>query len=271
MKLKRLNKLKRSYVSGSPDKRLAAARDAVVVLEQDRVRLLDSLDHQRDEYTRTQEAWESRRIAGNLRPQAIQQDAHDGRLYILVAWVLAIAEVTLFWVLAAGLGVNPLFSLMLAVVLTWGLKTALLALWRDPAQPLETKRRLKNIVLTPSLILLLLAGGALMFARVAGGALALLLLDGINVALFMLSVSCLGLASGLFAVGYLLLWSWRAELTYEVAERELVAVMCECRVVAEIIHQLDPNKDGEEDRPFPSSTRTSKILADRSKERTFRN
>lgn len=242
MSKRKLKKVQRSYASGSPDKRLAAARAAAVTLEQDRVRLLDSLDQQRDQYTRTREAWESRRIPGALRPLAIQQDVRDGRFYTIVGWVLAIAELALFWFFAAMLGVNPLFSLILATVLTWGLKAALLAIWRYPAQPLETKRRLQKFVLVPSLLLLLLAGGVLLFARAASGALALLLLDGINISLFVLSLGCLGLAAGLFGLGYLLMWSRRAQVTYEKTEDALAYTVREGKAVEDILIALD-NED----------------------------
>lgn len=256
---RKMKKLIRTYVDGSPDKRLSAAKDAVVMLEQDRVRLVDSLEHQKQEYTRTREAWESRRILRILRPQATQEDVRDGWFYNVAGWVLTLAEVVLFWVIAASLGVNPLFSVILATVMTWGLKAALLAIWRDQAQPLETKRRLQKLILTPSLILLLLAGGVLLFARVASGTLALALLDGINIALFVISIGCLGLASGLFALGYLLLWSRRAELKYEATEQELAITMRECRVVAEIINKLEEDK--KDDHTLPPNGQASKAFA----------
>lgn len=251
---RKMKKLIRTYANGSPDMRLAAAKDAVVILEQDRARLADSLEHQRQEYTRTREAWESRRILRTLRPQAIQEDVYDGQFYNAVGWLLALAEIVMFWVLAASLGVSPLFSVILATVLTWGLKATLLAIWRDLAQPLETKRRLQKLILTPSLILLLLAGGVLTFARMASGALALALLAGINIAMFVLSISCLGLASGLFACSYLLLWSRRAERKYETSEQELAITMRECRVVAEIINKLEEGK--KDIRPLPRNEPT---------------
>ena len=137
---------------------------------EDRIRLLDSLDQQRDQYTRIREAWESRRIPGALRPLTIQQDVRDGRLYTGVGWVLAIAELALFWFFAAMLGVNPLFSLILATVLTWGLKASLLAICLE-AQPLERARC--EICVVP---LDMLCGGVLLLLRGSERGIALLLL-----------------------------------------------------------------------------------------------
>jgi hypothetical protein len=60
-----------------------------------------------------------------------------------------------------------------------------------------------------------------MLARTAG-VFVLLLAPFINLALGALSLGCLGLAAGLFALGYLLLWSAHAEKRFDALEREAV-------------------------------------------------
>ncbi|MBS1807438.1 MAG: hypothetical protein JST84_04525 [Acidobacteria bacterium] len=238
MKAIKHNKLARAYLTGAPDLRLAAAKRAEAILSQDQYRLEDARSHQETEYTHNLEAWSSRKISSPLRPQPIQQDVRYGRFYQIAAVVLGVAEVALFWSMAVSFGVNPFFSLILATVFTWGLRATLLASWYDPSRPTETKRRLQKFVLLPSLLLLLLTGATLSLARLVPGAIALLLLDWINGALFLLSMSCLGLASGLFAIADLLLWSLRATKNYEATMSELAETIHERSVVMEIIRDI---------------------------------
>jgi hypothetical protein len=244
MKTKELNKIIFACTNGAPELRRRSVAEAKLRLGQDVARLRDKAAAQCEEFRRRLEAWTSSAVSGTPRPLTIEQDRRDARLVNLIAWVLTATELALTFWLAVVFGIPPVFLLLLAVVAIFALKAGLLAVWRNDAQPQETRRRLRNFVIVPSLVVTMLSAAALIFARGVGGAFVLLLLPLLNLALCALSLGCLGLAAGLFALGYLLLWSHYAERQFNAVEREAVETLRVLRQVEKIEEELKAERTG---------------------------
>ncbi len=224
--------------NGSPDLRLRFAEEAIPVLRQDLNRLRDAAASQCEEFKATFEAWTSRTAGDLTRPLAVGRDLRDAMLVKLVAWLLTFTELALSFFMALVFLVNPFFVLMLALVAIFSLKAGLLAIWRDDTQPQLTRRKLRRWVIIPSLVVTLLAVVMLIFTRGVLGWLALLLLPFINWMLCALSLGVLGLAAGLFALGYLLSWSRHAERRFNRIEREAVETRRMLQKVEKIAEEL---------------------------------
>ncbi len=221
MQSKERTQIKFDVNNGAPDLRLKAAEEAIPVLRQELRRMSDKAMSQCREFAATLAAWTSSEVGESLRPVGIEQDLRDARMINLIAVFLTLTELLLTVVVSLVFLVSAPFLFLVALVSIFALKVGLLALWRNPQQPQQTRQRLRRYVIAPSLVVTMLALGALVFARTAG-VLALLLLPLINLALCALSLGCLGLAAGLFALGFLMSWSRHAEKQFNALEREAV-------------------------------------------------
>jgi hypothetical protein len=260
MKNSELKEIIFACTHGAPELRRRKAAEAKLRLGQDVARLRDKAAAQCEEFRRRLEAWTSSAVSGTPRPLTIEQDRRDARLVNLIAWVLTVTELALTFWLAVVFGIPPLFLLLLAVVAIFALKAGLLAVWRNDAQPQETRLRLRNFVIIPSLVVTMLSAAALVFARGVGGAAVLLLLPLLNLALCALSLGCLGLAAGLFALGYLLLWSHYAERRFNAVEREAVENLRVLRQVEKIEEELKAERTGPPAPPAaPAAGSTSSL------------
>src|SRR5207237_6044765 len=103
-----------------------------------------------------------------LRPVGIEQDLRDARVINLIAVFLTLTELVLTVVVSLVFAVSAPFLLLVALVSIFALKVGLLALWRNPQQPQQTRQRLRRYIIAPSLVVTMLALGALVFARTAG-------------------------------------------------------------------------------------------------------
>lgn len=244
MKTKELKKIMFTCNNGSPELRLNRAAESKLRLSQEITRLRDKAAGQCGEFGQRLEAWTSTHVNSTRRPLTIEQDRRDARLINAIAWVLTVTELALTFFMASVFGIPPLFLLLLAIVAIFALKAGLLAIWRNEMLPQETKRRLRNVVIIPSLIVTVLSAAVLIFARGVGGVLALLLLPFLNLALCALSLGCLGLAAGLFALGYLLLWSHYSEQRFNAVEREAIETLRVLRQVGKIEEELKTGRPG---------------------------
>lgn len=244
MNSKQLKQIDYNISHGAVSSRLQAADSAIPVLRQDLRRLAEAARSKCVEFTATFEAWATRAVNGLMRPLAIERDVRDARLAKGVGWGLTVTELVLSVFLAILFLVNPVFVVLLALVGIFSLKSGLLAIWRDDAQPQRTRRRLLRWVLAPSLVVTLLALTVLLFTRGVMGWLALLLLPFLNLALFALSLGVMGLASGLFAIGYLLSWSRHAEQKYNALESEAVETRRVLQKAEQVLAQLRGRGNG---------------------------
>lgn len=244
MQIKQLKQIESNISQGSVESRLVAAEKAIPELRQDLKRLAETARAKCLEFTATFEAWTSRAVNGVMRPLAIERDVRDARLANGVAWGLTGIELALSVVLAIFFLVNPVFVVLLALVGIFSIKSGLLMIWRDDAQPQRTRHRLLRWVLAPSLAVTLLALTVLLFTRGVMGWLALLLLPFLNLALFALSLGVMGLAAGLFALGYLLSWSRHAERKFNELEREAVETRSVLQKAEQVVAQLRGRGNG---------------------------
>ncbi|MDX2043177.1 MAG: hypothetical protein SF097_18295 [Acidobacteriota bacterium] len=244
MNSKQLKQIESNISQGSVSSRLGAAEEAIPDLRQDLKRLSETARAKCTEYTATFEAWTSRAVNGVMRPLAIERDVRDARLVNGVAWGLTVTELALSVFLALLFLVNPVFVVLLALVGIFSMKAGLLAIWRDDAQPQRTRGRLLRWVLAPSLAVTLLSLTVLLFTRGVMGWLALLLLPFLNLALFALSLGVMGLAAGLFSLGYLLSWSRHAEQKYNALEREAVETRRVLQIAQQVVEQLRNRGNG---------------------------
>jgi len=244
MNSKQLKQIESNITQGSVSSRLRAAEEAIPALRQDLKRLSETARAKCEEFTATFEAWTSRAVTGVMRPLAIERDVRDARLAKGVAWGLTATELALSVFLAILFLVNPVFVVLLALVGIFSLKSALLMIWRDDAQPQRTRNRLLRWVLAPSLAVTLLSLTVLLFTRGVMGWLALLLLPFLNLALFALSLGVMGLAAGLFALGYLLSWSRHAEQKFNELEREAVETRSVLQKAEQVVAQLRGRGNG---------------------------
>ncbi len=238
MQTKQLKQIESNITQGSVSSRLRAAEEAIPDLRQDLKRLSETARAKCTEYTATFEAWTSRAVNGVMRPLAIERDVRDARLANVVAWGLTGTELALSVFLALMFLVNPVFVVLLALVGIFSMKSALLMIWRDDAQPQRTRSRLLWWVLAPSLAVTLLSLTVLLFTRGVMGWLALLLLPFLNLALFALSLGVMCLAAGLFALGYLLSWSRHAEQKFNALEREAVETRRVLQKAEQVVAEL---------------------------------
>lgn len=245
MQKRELKQIAFNVSHGGRESRLRYAEEAVPALGQEMIRLQDAAQSYCREYTATWEAWTSRIANGLLRPLAIEQDVRVARLVRGVAWGLTLTELALSVFLAFFFLVNPIFVVLLALTAIFSLKAGLLALWGNEAQPQWTRRRLLRWVLSPSLAVTLLSVAVLLFTRGVMGWLALLLLPFLNAALFTLSLGILGLAAGLFSLGFLLLWSLHAERRFNALEREAVETRRVLQRAQQVCAQLRPRSNGD--------------------------
>ena len=220
MKTSSLKQIEFDCLNGSLAQRRRKCRESLVILHQEMTRLRAEARHQCADYKETKEAWTSQRVEGLPRPLALPQDIRDGRLAFAGAFVLAALELVLAFFIAIGMGSNPLFFVLLALVMIFFLKAGLIIGWRNPAQPQQTRRRLTRSVIWPSIVLTLLAAVTLTLARTALGLLALALTGLLNLTLGLLSLGVLGLSAGFFAMGHLLFWSLFAEKKFRATEQE---------------------------------------------------
>jgi hypothetical protein len=244
MQTKQLKQIESNITQGSVSSRLRAAEEAIPALRQDLKRLSEMARAKCEEFTATFEAWTSRAVTGVMRPLAIERDVRDARLAKGVAWGLTATELALSVFLAILFLVNPVFVVLLALVGIFSLKSALLMIWRDDTQPQRTRNRLLRWVLAPSLAVTLLSLTVLLFTRGVMGWLALLLLPFLNLALFALSLGVMGLAAGLFAMGYLLSWSRHAEQKFNELEREAVQTRSVLQKAEQVVVQLRGRGNG---------------------------
>lgn len=238
MQIKQLKQIESNISQGSVESRLVAAEKAIPELRQDLKKLGETARAKCVEFTATFEAWTSRAVNGVMRPLAIERDVRDARLANGVAWGLTVIELALSVVLAIFFLVNPVFVVLLALVGIFSIKSGLLMIWRDDAQPQRTRNRLLRWVLAPSLVVTLLSLTVLLFTRGVMGWLALLLLPFLNLALFALSLGVMGLAAGLFSLGYLLSWSRHAERKFNALEREAVETRSVLQKAEQVVAQL---------------------------------
>lgn len=244
MNSKQLKQIDYNISHGAVSSRLQAADSAIPVLRQDLRRLAEAAHSKCVEFTATYEAWTTRVVNGLLRPMAIERDVRDARLAKGVAWGLTVTELALSVFLAILFLVNPVFVVLLALVGIFSLKSALLMIWRDDAQPQRTRHRLLRWVLAPSLAVTLLSLTVLLFTRGVMGWLALLLLPFLNLALFALSGGVMGLAGGLFALGFLLSWNRYAEQKFNALEREAVETRRVLQKAEQVVAQLRGRGNG---------------------------
>ncbi len=246
MPKRKLKQIEFNITNGSPQTRLRKAEEALPMLQQEMVRLDDKAQTLREEHKGSLEAWTSRPINGSPRPVARQEDMREIRLADAGALVLTVTELALAFFIAIVFMVNPILLLLLAIVAIFALKAGLLTILRNDDQPQETRRLLRQWVIKPSLAITMLAIAVLVFARI-NGELALLLLPLINLALCFLSLGCLGLAAGFFALAYLLRWSRHAERHYNAVEREAMETLRVLRraeqMLAELKSASSPNPD----------------------------
>jgi hypothetical protein len=207
--------------NGAPEQRRKAAEEAIPVLRQEQRRLSEKALRQCREHATVLAAWISLDVGEAVRPMTIEGDLRDARVLKACAVFLTLTELALTVVVSLVFAVSAPFLLLVALVSIFALKVGVLALWRNSLQPQQTRQRLRTYLIAPSLAVTLLSLGVLMFARSAG-VLALLLLPFINLALCALSLGCLGLAAGLFALNYLMSWSRHAEKKFNALEREAV-------------------------------------------------
>lgn len=237
MQISKLKQITFNVNNGAPEMRLKAAEEAIPDLRQEQHRLSDKARSHCREFATTLAAWTSRDVGEALRPVGVEQDLRDARLIKLIAVFLTLTELALTVVVSLVFAVSAPFLLLVALVSILALKVGLLALWRNPLQPQQTRQRLRRYIIGPSLVVTMLALGVLVFARSAG-VLALLLLPLINLALCSLSLGCLGLAAGLFALGYLMSWSKHAEQRFNALEREAVETSKVLQRVEKVAEEL---------------------------------
>lgn len=244
MQKKPLNQIEFDTTHNTPDLRLRHAEESAPALRQDLMRLRDKAQGGFEQFKATVEAETGRAYNGPSRPVAIEQDMRYARLAKVVASVLTAAELAMAFFLSLIFLLNPLFALMLAMIAIVALKAGLLAAWRNDAQPLVTRRKLRQRVIVPSLVVTLVSAVVLIFTRGVLGWLALLLLPLVNWWLCALSLGLLGLAAGLYALGFLLSWSRHAERQFNAIEREAVETRRVLQKIERIIEELRPRPQG---------------------------
>jgi hypothetical protein len=241
MQTKHLNQIKFNVTHGSPGLRLKSAEEAIPVLRQELNRLREKAESQCREFATMLAAWSSTDVGEAIRPVIIEQDLREARMVNIIAVILAITELVLTFFISLVFAVSAPFLLLIAVVAIFALKVGLLALWRDQQQPQQTRRRLRRYVIAPSLVVTMLALAMIFFARTAG-LFALLLLPLINLAICVLSIGCLGLAAGLFAMGFLMSWSRHAEKRFNAIEHEAVETRRVLQHVEKVAEELRASK-----------------------------
>ena len=227
-----------NVTNGGPEQRLRAACIAQPRLRQEMARLTKDMGHQCGEYQAWCEAWLSRRLAGDARPFTLPQDARDARLATVMAWLLTLVHLGLDVVIALTMLVNPLALIGVSLALIFGVKSTLLLLLDDRVRPQLTKRRLQRGVLWPSLIALLLSAVVLAGGRALTGALLLWFSGLFTWALFGLSLSCMGLATGLYSMAYLFSRSAHAERRYVKTEQEAVETLRVLQLTEQVEREL---------------------------------
>jgi hypothetical protein len=242
MKKKPLDQIKSDITDNAPELRLRHAEESAPVLQQDLMRLREKAMGIFGQFKAAVEAETGRLYSGPSRPVAIEQDMRHARLAKGVASVLTAAELAMAFFLSLIFLLNPLFALMLAVIAIVAIKAGLLAAWRNDAQPQLTRRKLRRGVIVPSLVVTLVSATVLIFTRGVLGWLALLLLPLVNWWLCALSMGLLGLAAGLYALGFLLSWSRHAERQYNAVEREAVETRKVLQKVEQVIEELRPRR-----------------------------
>lgn len=242
MKKKSRDQINFNVTHNAPAARLQYAEEAAPVLQQDLVRLREKALGVFEQFKAAVEAETGRAYNGPSRPVAIERDLRHARLAKVVASVLTAAELAMAFFLSLLFLLNPLFALMLAVIAIVALKAGLLAAWRNDTQPVLARRRLRQWVIVPSLIVTLLSAAFLIFTRGVLGWLALLLLPLVNLWLCALSLGLLGLAAGLYALGFLLSWSRQDEQRFNAIEREAVETRKVLQKVERVIEELRPRQ-----------------------------
>lgn len=244
MEKKLRNQIEFDITHNAPDLRLRHAEESAPALRQDLMRLRDKAHGVFEQFKATVEAETGRAYNGPSRPVAIEHDMRHARLTKVVASVLTAAELAMAFFLSLIFLLNPLFALMLAAIAIVALKAGLLTAWRNDAQPLITRRKLRQRVIVPSMVVTLVSAAALIFTRGVLGWLALLLLPLVNWWLCALSLGLLGLAAGLYALGFLLSWSRHAEWRFNAIEREAVETRRVLQKVEKVIEELRPRPQG---------------------------
>ena len=239
---------------GTPELRRQKIQEALPSLQRDLERLRHDGAQQCEEYKRHLQAWLCQRVSGVTKPRAILSDLRLARMAKGVAYLLTAGELVLAFFLGILFGTNPGFLLLLAIVAVVAPKSLLL-IWHNEAQPQLTKKRLKNYVLIPSLLTVIVAINLLFLARSVMGALALLLLPFFSGAFYLLALGAIGLSSGLFAMAFLLSWSKHAEKKFKVTEQEAMATERARRQVQEIEKELQA-EDAREQAISPASRAT---------------
>lgn len=240
MNRKALEQISFNVTHNVPELRLRCAEESAPDLRQDLMRLREKALGVFEQFKAAVEAETGRTYSGPSRPVAIERDLRHARLAKVVASVLTVAELAMAFFLSLLFLLNPLFALMLAVIAIVALKAGLLAAWRNDAQPLLARRKLRRWVIVPSLIVTLVSAAFLIFTRGVLGWLALLLLPLVNLWLCALSLGLLGLAAGLYALGFLLSWSRQDEQRYNAIEREAVETRKVLQKVERVIEEFRP-------------------------------
>ena len=255
MQKKPLNRIDFDITHNTPELRLRHAEESAPVLRQDLMRLREKALGVFEQFKAAVEAETGRPYSGPSRPVAIEQDMRHARLAKVVASVLTAAELAMAFFLSLIFLLNPLFALMLAVIAIVALKAGILTAWRNDAQPQWTRRRLRRWVIVPSLVVTLVSATVLIFTRGVLGWLALLLLPLVNWWLCALSMGLLGLAAGLYALGFLLSWSRHAERQFNAVEREAVETRKVLQKVEKVIEEFRPRP-----RVMPPAASSSEAL-----------
>jgi hypothetical protein len=241
-----LKKLRETYSSGSTDFVKVSLLKAEVQLSSYLDRLNKLLVHLEEEFSRDLDRWFSRPFPDQVRPQRVTRLVRLGWLCLFCGGALTALEFGLFTALAASLGVNVFFASGLALMFTIGTKVFILLTTDRPEQPLVQKSRILHYALCPSGGLFLFSGAALLlFARTDAGDHAAALIGLVNLSLFLLSVSCMGLSAALLALGWLFLSSFRAERHYVRFETERAIILAELKFVTERLGnpaQFDPGR-----------------------------
>lgn len=218
---------------GTPEWRGQKMQEALGSLQRDLERLRHDGAQQGEEYKRHWQAWQGERLHSVTKPRAILSDLRLARLAQGMAYLLTAGELVLACFLGLMFGTNPGFLVLLALAAVIAPKSLLL-IWHNETQPQLTKQRLKNWVLIPSLLTVIVAINLLFLARSVLGALALVLLPFFSGAFYLLALGAVGLSSGLFAMAFLLSWSQHAEKKFKATEQEALATERTLRQVQEI-------------------------------------
>ncbi|MBL8208278.1 MAG: hypothetical protein JNM09_28860 [Blastocatellia bacterium] len=234
---KELKQIMFDCTCGTPELRWQKMQEAQLSLQREMERLRHDGAAQCEEYKRHLQAWLCQRINGLVKPRTILSDLRLARLAQGIAYLLTAGELVLACFLGLTLHTNPGFLLLLAIVAVVAPKSLLL-IWHNEAQPQLTKKRLRNWVLVPSLVTVIVAINLLFLARSVLGALALLLLPFFSGAFYLLALGAVGLSSGLFAMAFLLFWSKHAEKKFKATEQEAMNTERVYRQVQEIEKEL---------------------------------